>query len=51
MRYVSYAIAALIAFLGMMFLIGSQGSILRVVVGLVFIFGSIVIVYLARIRP
>ena len=51
MRYVSYAIAALIAFFGVMFLVGSQGSILRVVAGLVFIFGSIVIVYLTRIRP
>jgi hypothetical protein len=51
MRFVSYAIAALIAFFGVMFLAGSQGSVLRIVVGAVFIFGAIVIVYLTRIQP
>ena len=51
MRIVSYAIAGLIAFLGLMFLIGSQGQLLRILVGLVLLIGAVVVIYLARVQP
>lgn len=51
MRVVIYALAALIGFLGFMFLVGSQGQIIRLVVGIVLLGAAIALVYLTRIQP
>ena len=51
MKLFAYAIAILVGFLGTMFLIGSQGQVIRLVVGIVLIMGAIAIVYLSRIQP
>jgi hypothetical protein len=51
MRVVAYGIAILVGFLGTMFLVGSQGQVLRIVVGIVLIMGAIAIFYLSRIQP
>ena len=51
MRVVTYGIAILVGFLGTMFLVGSQGQVLRIVVGIVLIMGAIAIFYLSRIQP
>ena len=50
MRIVSYAIAGLIAFLGLMFLIGNQGQLIRIVVGIFLLIGAAVVIYLARVQ-
>jgi hypothetical protein len=51
MKVVTYGIAILVGFLGTMFLVGSQGQVLRIVVGIVLIMGAIAIFYLTRIQP
>lgn len=51
MRVVIYALAALIGFLGFMFLVGSQGQIIRLVVGIVLLGAAIALVYLTRVQP
>ena len=51
MRTVSYLIAAGLGFFGLVFLIGSQGVILRLVVGIILLVGAGVMVYLARMQP
>ena len=51
MKLVSYLIAAMIGFFGFMFLVGSQGQILRLIVGVVLIAAGIALVYVTRKRP
>ncbi|MGW8317794.1 MAG: hypothetical protein ACWGPS_01015 [Candidatus Promineifilaceae bacterium] len=51
MRIVAYLVAGIVALLGLIFLIGSQGQILRLVVGIVLIIAAVAVVYLARVQP
>lgn len=51
MRVVAYFVAGFIAFLGLMFLIGSQGQVLRLIVGVVLLIAAVAVAYLARVQP
>ena len=50
MKAVAYLIAAVVGLLGFVFLAGSQGQVLRLVVGAFLIFAAIVIAYLTRVQ-
>jgi Zn finger protein HypA/HybF involved in hydrogenase expression len=51
MKAVAYLIAAIVGLLGIIFLAGSQGVFLRVVVGVLLIVAAIAIVFLTRVQP
>lgn len=51
MPLVLYILAAVLGFLGFIFVVGSQGLPLRIFIGLVCFGAAGVLVYLARIRP
>jgi Zn finger protein HypA/HybF involved in hydrogenase expression len=51
MKAVVYIIAAALAFLGLIFVIGAQGQIVRVVVGVVLLGAAGVLVYLTLVEP
>ena len=51
MKLVSYILAAVIGFFGVMFVVGAQGQALRVVVGVVLLVAAGALIYLTRIRP
>jgi len=50
-KVVAYLIAAIVGLLGIMFLAGSQGQVLRLVVGIVLLIAAIAIAYLSRLQP
>lgn len=51
MKIVTYLIAGMLAFLGLMFLVGSQGEVLRLVVGGVLLVAAGALIYLSRVQP
>lgn len=51
MRIVSYLVAAVLAFFGFIFIAGSQGEILRIVVGVILLAAAAVFVYMTRVKP
>jgi Zn finger protein HypA/HybF involved in hydrogenase expression len=51
MKYVMYIIAGLLGFLGFIFIAGSQGQVMRVVVGVILMIAAGVMVYMTRMRP
>jgi galactitol-specific phosphotransferase system IIC component len=51
MQVISYVLAAVIGFFGIMFIVGAQGQILRVVVGVVLLVAAGALIYLTRVRP
>ncbi len=51
MEIVTYIIAAVVGFFGLMFVIGAQGQVIRFIVGLVLLAAAGVMVYLTRVRP
>jgi Zn finger protein HypA/HybF involved in hydrogenase expression len=51
MEILTYLIAAVIAFFGLMFVVGAQGQIVRFLVGIVLFVAAGVLVYLTRVRP
>ncbi|MFN2222701.1 MAG: hypothetical protein PVH65_08510 [Chloroflexota bacterium] len=51
MKVVTYLIAVIVGLLGVMFLAGNQGVVLRIVVGAVLIIAAIAIVFLSRVQP
>ncbi|HRQ37848.1 MAG TPA: hypothetical protein PLD25_08030 [Chloroflexota bacterium] len=51
MKYLSYGVAAVLAFFGFVFIAGSQGVILRIVVGVIFLAAAAVFVYMIRVKP
>lgn len=51
MEIVTYIIAAVVAFFGLMFVVGAQGQVVRLVVGVVLMAAAGVMVYLTRVRP
>jgi Zn finger protein HypA/HybF involved in hydrogenase expression len=50
-KVVTYLIAVIVGLLGVMFLVGNQGVILRIVVGAVLIIAAIAIVFMSRLQP
>ena len=51
MKIVTYLIAAVLLLFGFMFIVGSQGMIARIVVGLILFAAAGVLVYLTRVQP
>lgn len=51
MQLLIYLLAAALGFLGLVFVVGSQGEVLRIIVGVLLFAGAAVLVYLARARP
>ncbi|MCU0520732.1 MAG: hypothetical protein MUF84_08580 [Anaerolineae bacterium] len=51
MEIVTYLIAAVVAFFGLMFVVGSQGQVIRVIVGIILFGAAGVLIYLTRVRP
>ncbi len=51
MEIVTYIIAAVVGFFGLMFVIGAQGQVLRFIVGFVLMAAAGVMIYLTRVRP
>ncbi|MDF1514859.1 MAG: hypothetical protein P1S60_13705 [Anaerolineae bacterium] len=51
MKIVTYIIAAILLFFGFMFIVGSQGVIARVIVGIILFAAAVVLVYLTRVQP
>ncbi|NLY00604.1 MAG: hypothetical protein GXY83_31290 [Rhodopirellula sp.] len=51
MKLIVYALAVLLGFLGLVFLVGAQGQWMRIVVGLVLLVAAGALVWLARLQP
>jgi len=51
MKLVTYLIAAIVAFFGVMFVVGAQGQIMRLVVGIILLAAAGVLIYLTRVQP
>lgn len=51
MKIVTYLIAVLLAFFGVMFVVGARGRVISIVVGVILMAGAGVLVYLTRVRP
>jgi RNase P subunit RPR2 len=51
MKILSYLIAIILGFLGLMFVAGSQGQVIRIVVGIILLGAAAVFIYLTRMRP
>lgn len=51
MELVTYLIAAALAFFGLMFVVGMEGEIIRLIIGLVLMGAAGVMVYLTKMRP
>jgi hypothetical protein len=50
-RLVTYFLAAALAVVGIIFLLGSQGVVLRLVIGLVLLIAAGALVYLGQVQP
>lgn len=51
MKIVFYILAGLLGFLGLVFVAGSQGQVLRIVVGVVLFAAAGGMIYLSRVQP
>lgn len=51
MKLVLYILAALLGFFGFMFIAGSQGVILRIIVGIIFLIAAVALIYVSRAQP
>ncbi|TFG65839.1 MAG: hypothetical protein E4H27_10480 [Anaerolineales bacterium] len=51
MKIVTYIIAAVLLLFGFMCIVGSQGVIARVIVGIILFAAAVVLVYLTRVQP
>jgi multisubunit Na+/H+ antiporter MnhC subunit len=51
MKIVSYLVAAILVFFGFIFIAGSQGQLIRIVVGVILLGAAAVFVYMARVQP
>ncbi len=51
MRIVSYVLAVVLGLLGVVFVAGNQGVVLRIVVGAVLLASAVALVVAARLRP
>ena len=51
MKIVAYPLAAVVGFFGLMFITGAQGSVMRIVVGIVLFAAAIALVWIAMQKP
>ena len=51
MQAVSYILAAIVGFFGLMFVVGFQGSAARLIVGVILLGAAVALVVMARLRP
>jgi hypothetical protein len=51
MKAIAYPLAAVVGFFGLMFIAGAQGSMMRVVVGVVLFAAAIALVWIAMQKP
>ncbi len=51
MPLILYTLAAMLGVVGFIFVVGSQGQLLRIIIGLVCFVAAGVLVYLARVQP
>jgi len=51
MKIIAYPLAALLGLLGLVFLVGAQGQVMTMVVGVVLMAAAAVLIYLALQRP
>ena len=51
MKIVSYVLSALLAILGLIFLLGAQGQIIRLAIGIILLIGAGAVIYLTRMQP
>ena len=51
MKLVTYLIAAVLGFFGVMFIVGAQGQWITVVVGVILMVGAGGLIYLTQVRP
>lgn len=51
MRVLIYALAVLLAGLGLIFVVGAQGQVMRVAVGIILVLGAAGLIALIRLRP
>ena len=51
MNAIVYLLAAVLGFFGVMFIVGAQGQVMRIVVGVILFAAAGVLVYMTRIRP
>ncbi len=51
MEIITYLIAAVLAFFGLMFVVGAQGQVMRLIVGVVLMAAAGLLIYLTRVRP
>jgi hypothetical protein len=51
MKAIIYVLAAALALLGLVFIVGAQGQVLRIVVGIVLLVAAAGLVWLQRVRP
>ena len=51
MKIVSYLVVIVLALFGFIFIAGSQGELLRIVVGVILLAAAAVFVYMTRVKP
>lgn len=51
MQIAAYLLAAALGLLGLIFLIGNQGEVIRIIIGLILFAAAGALVYLMRVRP
>jgi hypothetical protein len=51
MQLIAYPLAGILAVLGIMFVVGSQGSVMRIVVGVILMGAAAVLILLALLKP
>ena len=51
MQRVTYLIAALLGFFGVMFVVGAQGQWITIIVGIILMVGAGGLIYLTQVRP
>ena len=51
MSAIAYILAVILGIFGLIFISGSQGMVLRIVVGIILLIGSGAFIYLGRMRP
>lgn len=51
MKLIAYPLAALLGALGLLFVVGAQGQLLRVVVGVILLIAAVAMILLALLKP
>jgi len=51
MKVVVYILAAALALFGLLFIVGAQGQLMRIIVGVILFGGAGLLIYLTRVQP